>query len=114
MPRVVRRVRAPSLMTGNDGVMPLGFEDGPGLKSDGQCIYFRIYDLDGAFIECAVSVDYLLLRAETDGFRNQNSGALFVLYKTDIMRLASELFDSGENRPMITPSHLSPDFCSQK
>jgi hypothetical protein len=94
--------------------MPLGFEAGPRLRSDGRCIYFRIYDPDGAFVECAVSVDYLLLRAEIDGFRNQNSGALFLLYKTDIMRLASELFDSGENRPLITTSHLSPGFCSPK
>jgi hypothetical protein len=94
--------------------MPLGFEDGPQLRSDGRCIYFRIYDPDGAFVECAVSVDYLLLRAEMDGFRHQNGSALFLLYKSDIMRLASELFDSGENRPMITHSHLSPDYCGSK
>jgi uncharacterized protein DUF1488 len=82
---------------------------------DGQYICFRLFDPDGAFVNCSVSVDYLFLRGAADGFRDQNCRALFLLYRRDIERLASELFDGGAERPLITPSYISDDcFDSNK
>jgi hypothetical protein len=88
--------------------MPLRALPSAGFHFDasGRCIHFRLYDADMAFVVCAVSVDYLLLRAAKDGFRNQNSSALFLLYRKDLERLASDIFDAGDERPLITASAL--------
>jgi hypothetical protein len=89
--------------------MPLASRADLRFQSDGQYIRFRLFDADGAFVNCAVSIDYLFLRATRDGFRDQNSSALFLLYRRELELLASQLFDRGEDRPLITPSHFSND-----
>jgi hypothetical protein len=86
--------------------VPLHCDAKISVQSDGRYLHFRLRDEDQAFVACAVDVDYLYMRGLKDGIIDENSGALFRRYQSEIEACASEKFDSGVESPIIISSDI--------
>jgi hypothetical protein len=87
--------------------MPLTNGRFPEFRFDGDYVHFKMEDGD-ATIECAVTSDYLHVRALAAGLSNQHTRAVFILFRDEIERLASEKYDGGSERPLVVTADVLP------
>ena len=86
--------------------MPLSNWRHTEFRFDGDYVHFRMDDERGAVVYCAVMADYLDARAALVGLPAQGCRASFSIFRSDIEVVASELFDRGIERPIVTPGEL--------
>lgn len=86
--------------------MPLQPGRLPFFRKDGRNILFSMED-DGSHVVCAVSIEYLVVRAYSDKVLNRKYQDLFDHYRAELEGLASMKYDAGCDEPVISLSDLS-------
>jgi hypothetical protein len=66
---------------------------------------FTMFDSE-ALILCRVTAFYLFGRATEQGVKEDSPEALFVVFRSDVEKIASIQFDSGIAAPWITAENL--------
>jgi heat shock protein HspQ len=69
-------------------------------------VHFKMKD-GTTLVHCMVSEEALRDRAAKDGHRQDNIDALFERYRAEIERLASDIYDSGVERPVVKSADLA-------
>jgi hypothetical protein len=103
-----RSAQKPIFWVGEKGgaVVPLSNWRHTEFRFDGDYVHFRMDDEKGTVVYCAVMADYLDARAALARLPAQGCRAFFSIFRSDIEAVASELFDRGIERPIVTPGEL--------